>query len=215
MVWVAVGFVVWVAVGFVVWVVALVGFTVAVGVVAVVAVGFTVGVRVMVGVSSEDLERLSEIVDRLVSAVERLEAATQPRPRKPAKKAPSADELLSLIPPQWQQCVPLREWIEHKQESRHPFRSVKGVTACINQLKAYPPLEQRRMVDAAIASGWQGLHEVRLQKRQEPRNGQPRTPDQWQAWTRAQGLGDGPAGFTSDQFSAWAKRKYDEVARNG
>ena len=41
-------------------------------------------------------------------------------------------------------------------------------------------------------------------------HGTPRSFDEWKAWAQENGFGDGPLGYSKEQFSAWAKGKYEE-----
>lgn len=53
--------------------------------------------------------------------------------------------------------------------------------------------------------------EIEPPRRAERAADGPRSSRQWQTWTRANGFGDGPAGFSEEQFTQWAQSKYREV----
>lgn len=45
---------------------------------------------------------------------------------------------------------------------------------------------------------------------ERPVNGVPTTPRGWHSWCKGNGLGDGPRGYSEDQFVAWAQQKHKE-----
>ena len=75
---------------------------------------------------------------------------------------------------------------------------------------------KKKMKDwKAAARGWARREAQYARKRPEqPVKGEPRTPKQWQQWCRKNGHGDGPRGFSEEQFVSWATDKYRRANTN-